>query len=222
VIHLQTHLVALELTFLVQGGGGDDPESAKKPRRSERLSASQPQTTLVPKKQHLPSPITHQSSTSLSEHYKEGTVTPPEGRPSQLHHRPYDHNAHLEDLGFSSPPQDTQAFSQFVYPTAALSTEVEDEAEEGVWGYLLPLDQKYGKSLVLRKRNACSMADGMEDFGKSREDRHSKKNGKDLAAEEEAGEETKLKGVASGGYLIGRHPECGKLAFAVSTAVELI
>jgi serine/threonine-protein kinase Chk2 len=138
-------------------------------------------------------------------------VTPPEGRPSQLHHRPYDHNAHHEDLDFSSPPQDTQAFSQFVYPTSVLSTEVTDETEEGVWGYLLPLDQKYGKSLVLRKRTACPMPGGMEYFGKDSGDRHSENNGKDFAAEEEAYEQTKLNGIASGGYLIGRHPECGKL-----------
>ena len=198
------------LTRLIQGGGGDKPESAKKPRRSQRLSASQAHLAPVSKEQHLPSPITHESSASTDQ-YKEGTVTPPEGRPSQLHHRPYDHNVHLEDLGFSSPPQDTQAFSQFVYPTAALSEDVTDETEEGVWGYLLPLDQKYGKSLVLRKRNACPMPVGMDDFGKSRGKRNSKMNGKDFGAEEAAYEQTKLEGIASGGYLIGRHPECGKL-----------
>lgn len=32
----------------------------------------------------------------------------------------------------------------------------------------------------------------------------------DTIREEEAYERTKVKGVASGGYLIGRHPECGK------------
>lgn len=148
---------------------------------------------------------------SSSEAYKEGTVTPPEGRPSQILHRPYDQNAHLDDLGFSSPPQDTQAFSQFVYPTVALSSEVENETEEGVWGYLLPLDQKYGKSLVLRKRSACPTLDGMENFGKKKGDRESKIDGKDFKAEEDAYEETRLKGITSGGYLIGRHPECGKL-----------
>jgi serine/threonine-protein kinase Chk2 len=198
------------LTHLIQGGGGDEPDSAKKPRRSQRLSASQVQTTPVSKKQHLPSPITQESSVSSSDQYKEGTVTPPEGRPSQLHHRPFDHNVHLEDVGFSSPPQDTQAFSQFVYPTTALSSEVTDETEEGVWGYLLPLDQKYGKSLVLRKRSACPIPDSLESIGKSSGDRRSINNDKDLAAQEEAYEKTKLKGIASGGYLIGRHPECGK------------
>lgn len=90
-----------------------------------------------------------------------------------------------------------------------MSDEVQDEIEEGVWGYLLPLDQKYGKSLVLRKRNACPMPDGMEKFGKDGGDRQTKK-GKDFAKEEDAYEQTKFKGIASGGYLIGRHPECGK------------
>ena len=115
--------------------------------------------------------------------------------------------------GFSSPPQDTQAFSQFVFPTAALSEEVKDEMEEGVWGYLLPLDQKYGKSLVLRKRNACPMPDGMQDFGKNSGDRQSKNGkGKNFMKEEDAYEQTKFAGIASGGYLIGRHPECGKFS----------
>ncbi len=86
-----------------------------------------------------------------------------------------------------------------------------DEAEEGVWGYLLPLDPKYGKSLVMRKRNACPLPGGMENFGKPSGNRVSKNGkGKDYEKEEEAYEQTKLKGIASGGYLIGRHPECGE------------
>ena len=85
------------------------------------------------------------------------------------------------------------------------------KAEEGVWGYLLPLDQKYGKSLVLKKRNACPLPSGMEDYGKDRGDRHSSiGGGKDFSKEEDAYEQTKFKGIASGGYLVGRHPECGK------------
>lgn len=182
---------------------------SKRPRRSSRLS--QPQSTPVSKKQHLPSPITHGESTSSSDAYKEGTATPEGGRPSQLHHRPLDLSAN-EGPGFSSPPQDTQAFSQFVYPTTALSDEVKDETEEGVWGYLLPLDQKFGKSLVLRKRNACPLPDGMANFGKDGGSRQSKDGkSKDFAKEEAAFEQTKLDGIASGGYLIGRHPECGRL-----------
>ena len=158
----------------------------------------------------MPSPITQQESTSSSEVYKEATATPPEGRPSQLHHRALDNNSLVEGHGISSPPQDTQAFSQFVYPTAALSEDVKDEAEEGVWGYLLPLDQKYGKSLVMKKRNACPLPDGLGNFGKGENRLSTNGKGKDFAKEEDAYEQTKFKGIASGGYLIGRHPECGK------------
>ena len=79
-----------------------------------------------------------------------------------------------------------------------------------MWGYLLPLDQKYGKSLVLRKRNACPLPDGIERFCKDGGDRE-RKNEKDFAKEEDAYEQTKFNGIASGGYLIGRHPECGML-----------
>lgn len=60
------------------------------------------------------------------------------------------------------------------------------------------------------------MRNGIENFGKSKGDRPSESNGKDFGAEEEAYEETMIKGIASGGYLIGRHPECGKLASRLS------
>lgn len=66
----------------------------------------------------------------------------------------------------------------------------------------MPLDHKYGKSLVLRKRGACPIADEPLDNQKS--------HGRDLANEEDEYEHGKLNGVASRGYLIGRHPECGK------------
>lgn len=63
-----------------------------------------------------------------------------------------------------------------------------------MWGYLIPLDQKYGKSLVLSKRNIC--------------EEETEQDGKDGNAEETP--RTKAKAAAAGGYLIGRHPECGK------------
>ena len=69
-----------------------------------------------------------------------------------------------------------------------------------MWGYLIPLDQKYGKPLVLRKRNACLVPDRMDQDNKDAQKEE----------EEEAYDQTKLKGSPSGGYLIGRHPECGK------------
>ena len=95
-----------------------------------------------------------------------------------------------------------------------LSEDVKDEVKEGVWGYLIPVDQKYGTSLVLKKRNACPVPDGMEDFGKDSGVRMAENGeGKDYKAEEDAYEQTKFKGIVSGGYLLGRHPECGKLPF---------
>ncbi len=147
--------------------------------------------------------MTHQESASSSDAYKEATATPPEGRPSQIPHRTPE-GSPTRGSAFTSPPGDTQAFSQFVHPKPALSEDVDDEVKEGVWGYLLPLDAKYGSSLVLRKRSACPVPGDMSGFGKDNG------NGKNFEKEEEAYEETKLKRIASGGYLIGRHPECGK------------
>lgn len=136
-------------------------------------------------------------------------MTPPEGRPSQ----PFLHDAEgKRSPGWSSPPQDTQAntqpLSQLINPLGALSEDVNDEVKEGVWGYLMPLDQKYGKTLVLKKRNACPMPDDKHDIARSIS-KGEKSKGVSLVEEEDAYEQTKFKGVVSGGYLIGRHPECG-------------
>lgn len=59
--------------------------------------------------------------------------------------------------------------------------------------------------MVLKKRSACPLPDS-NCFNKPRQGLAT-----DLEREEEAYEETKKKGIASGGYLIGRHPECGML-----------
>jgi serine/threonine-protein kinase Chk2 len=163
--------------------------------------------TPVSKKQHLPSPVTHQDSISSDEAFKDGTATPPEGRPSQIQHRPTEQTTVPE--GLSSPPQDlpTQAFSQFIYPPN-LSTDVKNEQEEGVWGYLHPLDPQYGKTLVLKKRSACPMP-GANELGNTTKNKPGTGKETRLTDEEVAYENTKFKGIASGGYLIGRHPECG-------------
>lgn len=179
-----------------------ESDSTKKVRRSERLSKSESnehlKTPIAKNQQKLPSPVTHLTDEDSSELYKEATATPPNGRPSQVAHRT------PEDT-FSSPPQDTQAFpaSQYVDPNAALSEEVEDEVKEGVWGYLFPLDTRYGKCIVLRKRGSCPLSDAVSGS-------HAVKQKKEKKAlqQEESYEKTKIKGVPSGGYLIGRHPEC--------------
>jgi len=197
------------LTRPFQASQGENEIDAKKPRRSSRLSQRQdvdPDKTPISHKQHLPSPVTHLTTEETSQLYKEATATPPEGRPSQVHHRLEDY--YPQTQGFSSPPQDTQAFpSQFVDQNAPLSDEVEDEVKEGVWGYLLPLDTKYGgRCVVLRKRGACPIPNTVSEAvslnGKA-------KGKRALLQEEESFESSRVSGLPSGGYLIGRHPECG-------------
>ncbi|KAM3158958.1 Calcium/calmodulin-dependent protein kinase type<br_1 [Botrytis cinerea] len=187
-----------------RAGTIEESESYKKPRRSERLS--QPGHTPISNKQHLPSPVTHRDSFS-SDNLRDVTATPPEGRPSQIQHRTPEPNErfHKDSQALSSPVRysqaKTQELSQSQRDATTLSSQVEDEEEEGVWGYLMPLNYKYGRRLVLRRRNACPLPDKDSDLGNPRA-------GKDLNKEEEAYEATKFKGIASGGYLIGRHPEC--------------
>ena len=61
----------------------------------------------------------------------------------------------------------------------------------------------------------------MENFGKDRKSKKGKGKGKDFKQEEEAYEDTKQNGVASGGYLIGRHPECGKFPADTPLGIKL-
>ncbi|KUI56609.1 putative serine/threonine-protein kinase fhkC [Cytospora mali] len=173
-----------------------DP-SAKKPRRSERLSQQHSVKTPVNTKQQLPSPVTHLSVEESSTRFKEGTATPPESRGSQLVTR-------SQENYISSPPQDTQAFSQqLIDLNEPYSKDVKDEVKEGVWGYLFPLNTRYGgKCMVMRKRAACPIPDTAGDVAPKRKGR------KALQKQEEDFETTKVSGVPSGGYLIGRHPEC--------------
>ncbi|KAI1799286.1 checkpoint kinase 2-like protein [Daldinia bambusicola] len=187
-----------------------DNDLSKKPRRSGRLSqkaenAEQLKTPVITNKQQLPSPVTHQAESE--DLYKESTAEPPDGRPSQVTHRtPEETFSQLQRL--SSPPQDTQAFptSQFVEGNGTLSDEVEDEEKEGVWGYLFPLDPKHGgRCVVLKKRSTCQLPNDVSDALAKEQSGSS-----DASAlkQEENFEKSKVKGIPSGGYLIGRHPEC--------------
>ncbi len=200
------------LTRLLQASQPEAEHESKKPRRSERLSQRhdelEPHKTPISTKQQLPSPLTHLTAEDTSELFKEATATPPEGRPSQV---PYGNDDSHSLTQLSSPPQDTQAVaSQYMAPNAALSDEVEDEVKEGVWGYLFPLYARYGgRCVVLRKRGACPLPDAvtaaLPNSGASTGKRK-------LKEEEQQYEATKVSGLPSGGYLIGRHPECGKQA----------
>lgn len=161
-------------------------------------------TPIITNKQKLPSPVTRDNDSD--EIYKEATAEPPDGRPSQVLHRTPE-ETFSQVQGFSSPPQDTQAFptSQFVDANAALSEEVEDEEKEGVWGYLFPLDTRHGgRCVVLKKRSPCPMPDDVAGTLSK------KQGGASALKQEQSFEKSKIKGVPSGGYLIGRHPECGE------------
>ncbi|KAK4681493.1 serine/threonine protein kinase [Podospora pseudoanserina] len=200
------------ISLLLQGSTGDDApsESFKKPRRSERLSQRTDNDlvkTPVINKQHLPSPVTHLTSEGTDEFAKEATATPSEGRVSQRR----DEYMHSQVAALSSPPQDTQAFSQtHVDPNAPLSDEVEDEVKEGVWGYLLPMDTRYGGTcVVMRKRGSCPPSETVAGAVSGAKQPARKGRGALLKEQEAFDQKQKSgKGLSSGGYLIGRHPEC--------------
>lgn len=191
--------VFLPLTFFFQQSAGEDDTEYKKPRTEQLNADSSPDTPLKRHNVAFPSPLTHGGSTA-TEVSKDGTATPP----------PKDSDATKSAVdvsqrtGLSSPPSDTQPFSQFVYPPGPWY-EVQDEDGEGVWGYLVPMDEQFGEVLVLRRRSACPVP-GQPPLpsGKAVMD-------KGVLEEQEAEYEKKKQkdGVPAGGYLIGRHPECG-------------
>ena len=95
-------------------------------------------------------------------------------------------------------------------PPKTLSHEVQDEEAEGVWGYLVPIDTVFGDTLVLKSRSACPAPYPNSSFGKGSKDRANCATSKNYNDEEAGYEEAKRKhGFPAGGYLIGRHPECG-------------
>ncbi len=200
-----------QFALMKNSTGGE--HDTKKPRRSDRISSQTQTTPLKDKlKSYLPSPLTHQESTKTEEDYKELTASPPEGRPSQIRHRtpPISSPIHFTQ-GLSSPPSDTQAFSQFIIPPNAHSHEVEDEEAEGVWGYLVPVDPSFGDTLICRARAACPAPYPSSHFGNGTKDRGKAQTGIANYVDEEKQyeDEKRLSGFPGGGYLIGRHPECG-------------
>ena len=96
---------------------------------------------------------------------------------------------------------------------------MDDEEAEGVWGYLLPLDNRSGDLLVLRRRAACPVPSSYIGQATGREvvSKH------EYEKQEDKYEDQKTKdGVTSNGYLIGRHPECGQyLSRCMSFPVQI-
>lgn len=138
----------------------------------------------------------HEQRTTVSPKQAEQRATPVSSPPPSS----------LRAGGLSSPPSDTQPFSQFLAPPP-YSYEVEDEEAEGVWGYLVPVDG-VSDTLVLRKRAACPVP-GKGVAAPSGQKKVSKKH----YVEQEVNYETHKAnmGTPSGGYLIGRHPECDRV-----------
>jgi hypothetical protein len=170
-----------------------------KKARHGRLSPAAPSRL---KQGQLPSPVTQKESTasSAADGFKEGTATPPpQARAVRSPRGP---------AGLSSPPSDTQAFSQFVYPPESRTYAVADEEGEDVWGYLVPIDDHSGKVMVLRRRDACPVPQALVGQASG----HDCVPRREFTRQEEHYEEEKTEhGINAGGYLIGRHRECGTL-----------
>lgn len=181
----------LTSSFLLQASADADSQSLKKPPRSQRISGQQQPLETPTDRNDLPNPLTHGNSTA-TEFRHEKTTTPPES-PSGVHQPT---SANLEfSQPFSSPPGNSQSLSQFVYsPPRSYADEVHDEAAEGVWGYLIPLDDSMSNAFVLKQRDSYTERDG--------------------SGQESAGKKSQTRKQwnrqAPGGYLIGRHPECGQ------------
>jgi len=135
--------------------------------------------------------------------FKEHTATPPEGRPSQIRHVTPMASPQLPPL--SSPPQDTQPLSQFIYPPRDIEADLNDD--DGTWGYLFPLSS-VGHRLVMKRRAFCPAPVPPLEIGRSTV--KSKKRGKKELERAEVSyeEEKQTAGFPASGYLVGRHPEC--------------
>jgi serine/threonine-protein kinase Chk2 len=99
----------------------------------------------------------------------------------------------------------TQRFSQTLSQIPTSAYEVPNEERDGVWGYLVPVDGRFGsfEPLVMKDRSACT-----PDLPNKKEG--GKVSKKTYSKQEKKIEKSKENGTPSRGYLLGRHPECGK------------
>lgn len=191
----------------MQGSTGEVNET-KKPRRSARLTNVLNEDETEPVTQGgLPSPVTRKQT---SDDGKARTVSPPakpvDSRQQRATPESSPIHASQRNNGLSSPPSDTQPYSQFLAPSQ-YAYEVEDEEGEGVWGYLVPITG-FHEPLVLKKRAACPVPPNLKGEAGGR-DKVSKKHWTDSEEIYEA--EKATNGIPAGGYLVGRHPECDRI-----------
>ncbi len=202
----------------LQGSPADDDEqdSFKKPRRSMRISKrtghDDDLKTPVQNRNHLPSPLTNVASETATEFDKEATATPPQDRPSQAaRRRADDPHSQSQGIAFSSPPQDTQAFSQQldIDPNAPLVEGV-DELKDGVWGYLLPLGSTDLRAPVVLKNKllAPPPTSSAEPLATTPIAGNGSARGRQRTPAGDRAQDDKS--PAALGYIIGRHPECGR------------
>ncbi|CAO2648976.1 Nn.00g099250.m01.CDS01 [Neocucurbitaria sp. VM-36] len=190
-----------EKSQLKRGRPSQGEQVEPKKARHSRLSPI-PKSRL--KQGPLPSPVTNKESTA-SDDYKEGTVTPP---PSARPNQAASSQAKRNPNGLSSPPSDTQPFTQFSCPPNTRTYAVDDEEGEKVWGYLVPMDDHSGDVLVLRSRAACPVPTTM--VGRTTGTNKVPK-GEYTGQEEEYEQAKQENGIVAGGYLIGRHRECDRI-----------
>lgn len=161
-----------------------------------------PKTALA--KHPYPSPLTHTESTTTAATAPKEDTEPPEAHVVPRGTTP-DSFADLN--GFSSPPQETQALSQFVYPPRDLGDELDEE--EGTWGILFPVNQGVGHRLVMKRRAFCPAPIKPLEINRGTTASRKVQKKDALVRNEEEYEKEKIQdGFPAGGYLIGRHPEC--------------
>lgn len=189
----------------------------KKTRKSARLNEAaedvpQPKGLSTPiSNAPFPSPVTAKASTSGDDGMTTATVSPLHNGFARDQKTPISSPGPPQKLstGLSSPPSDTQPFSQFLAPPP-IAYEVEDEEAEGVWGYLLPIAGPVTEPLVLRKRVACPVSTSLT--GSAHQDGRRKVSKKHWAKKEADYESKKaINGIPAGGFLLGRHPECDRI-----------
>ncbi|KAK5122478.1 hypothetical protein LTR85_004062 [Meristemomyces frigidus] len=189
-------------------GSAGEANETKKPRRSARLTnVLNDETTEAVTQGGLPSPVTRKQT---SEDGKARTASPPSKPADSRQQRATPESSPIHpsqrNNGLSSPPSDTQPYSQFL-PPPPFVYEVEDEEAEEVWGYLVPVTG-FQEPLVLKKRAACPVPPDM----KGKVDGCSKVSKEYWKENEEKYEAEKAtNGIPAGGYLIGRHPECDRI-----------
>ena len=194
------------MTFKPSPGHLD--QDAKKPKRSGANQADS--TTSVFSEPSLASSAAIRNESMITQPDK-GTLSPPHNGRAVAN---TDAQPQFRIDNINSPPPDTQELSQFVNPIQSISHEVEDEEAEGVWGYLIPIGfSQHQEAVVLKKRDKCGVV---------LPTRRSRRKGtpvisQDNTIENESPQERpRPRGSPSSGYIIGRHPECGKSTEAYS------